>query len=940
MEKHLGTRYELLAEGREPRTFIDPQRAGAAFFDAHRDELPQLVQHDVYSIDGGDPQARHAVIGVTEHDSAGAHVHKLLGMPADVRQGYDAAAQRSPAKAIALTEEPRQFQELQPGLTGAPRAPVTLALHERFELHREGHAPQQFGNARQAGAAFYAAPIEHQPRLLHLQPDQEPREVGSTASVVGMFTELGVYQYPNKVLANDLLVDVEVRAGYFSAMEQSVSNGLHVTDWQAATDSSPWVVPRLDQRLYADLQELTVNHRELALQAWLDHAPEDAQRPTFIDLSTGQVATLDKAADMSMAKVVQQYVYGKPEVLVPPLDQEAARLAPPHAMVQEPQGWFSKAPISPHLSNTKGSAVSEQQPSSSMPGPIYEGPDPIHAVRISRVAGAPKQAFESPRPGEPTLSLTFVDSAGQLITFERVSASVMGAKFGKAQRTNGLVDLLVNTPKGVYDIKGVDPGDIRRATSTVWEHHQQRLVELQRATEAAHVTFSKKRTPLGPEYTVRAWSADSQLVVMHKHVLPEELAGKLGDRWASAILARAGRTGTITVQQLIELERAAPARAPVAQVEAPTAPTPGQAQQIETLAAPAPMRTAQAEIPVALASAQAAKAAPAAAVINRIEPLTVRAQQQVPQQTTQAPTPAQAPAQQAPAAQQGATKPWTIANGMDRLVARFKQDRAQDAVLPEQASQVQAAPAAEANSATPAQPQPAHVPLTPWQAKAAQQCELMTSLYERFDVRGNDFCFKGEAGRVAFTDHGKQLSSKSDVPAVVRAMVDMVQAKGWEGIRINGSAEFMRSVWLEATLRGIDVQGHAPTAEDRKRLMQAQRQRAEKEQQMQQGLQQAATRHQPEHSGNTVEQAQAMLDDVKREQAMNAMRSYLDTQKLDAPTVAEAMKEWGAHIDKAIAQGKAVPTVQVYDPAVARAAAPTQAVVPQTAVHERSAPSR
>ena len=143
--------------------------------------------------------------------------------------------------------------------------------------------------------------------------------------------------------------------------------------------------------------------------------------------------------------------------------------------------------------------------------------------------------------------------------------------------------------------------------------------------------------------------------------------------------------------------------------------------------------------------------------------------------------------------------------------------------------------------------------------------------------------------------------------------------------------------------------------------MQAQQQRAEKEQQKQQGPQQAPAQ-QPERSGNTVEQAEPApapartpqpaqqaaqaqqqaqaTPDVKREQAMNAMRSYLDTLKLDAPTVAQAMKEWGAHIDKAIAQGKAVPTVQVYDPAVARTAAPTQAVVPQVAAQERSAPGR
>lgn len=819
MEKHLGTRYELLAEGRESRTFIDPQRAGAAFFDAHRDELPQLVQHDVYSIDGGDPQARHAVIGVTEHDSAGAPAHRLPGMPADVRQGYDAAAQRSPAHAIVVKQEQRQSQDLHSWLAGAPREPVTLALHEHFELHREGHAPQQFGNARQAGAAFYAAPIEQQPRLLHLQPDQEPREVGSTASTVGMLTNLGVYQHPNKVLANDLLVDVDARAGYFSAMEQSVINGLHVTDWTAATDNSRWVVPRLDQRLYGDLQELTMNHRELALQAWLDHAPEDVQRPTFIDLSTGQVATLDKTADMSVARTVQRYVYGQVPVLMPPLDPEAAYLAPPHAaaMVQPPQ----QGPAMPTQEATAGATTLH------VPMSQETQPEPLKGTSVSEQqnpAPKPQQQVSEKQAGEPV----------------RIGSAVMD-----------------------------------------------------------HFTYSKRSTPAGVRYDVRAYSKDNRLLAEHKSVSLEDLSVPMGQQVVNALSGAKGRTGTIAAAQL-----EAPGQRPV-------------------------------------------QAAPAE-VVNTIEPAAERVQEQTQD--------VRAAVQQAAQVAQPTRPAWQD--------MRFFQHALHDRTEGGRVAREMAGVPEPAAAAVPA-PQSAQ-PLDPRSAKEARQRELLAALYERFDVRGNDFLFKGEAGRVAFTDHGKQLSSKADIPAVVRAMADMAQAKGWEGIRINGTPEFKRSVWLEASLRGIDVQGHTPTAEDRKRLAQAQaQQQAAKEKQ---GPQQAAAK-QPERSGNTMEQAdlaqgqgrtgqqasqqphaaqaaqaaqqaRAPAVDVQREQAMNVMRSYLDSQKLDAPTVAEAMKEWGAHIDKAIAQGKAVPTVQVYDPAVARAAAPTQAVVPQTAVHERSAPAR
>jgi hypothetical protein len=617
-------------------------------------------------------------------------------------------------------------------------------------------------------------------------------------------------------------VDADVRAGYFSAMEQSVINGLHVTDWKAATGNKAWVVPKLDQRLYGDLQELAMNHRELALQAWLDQAPEDAKRPTFIDLSTGQVATLDKTADMSVARTVQQYVYGQAPVLVPPLDQEAARLAPAHAaaMVQPPQ----QGPAMPTQEATAGA------PNLHAPIPQATQPEPLKGVPVSEQQNpAPKPQQQAPEK-----------HAGGSV---RIGRNVMD-----------------------------------------------------------RLTYSKRSTPAGVRYDVRAYDAGNKLLAEHKGASLDDLSVPLGQRVVNALIDAKGRTGTITAVQL----------------EAP-----GQR----------PVQAAPAEL------------------VNTIEPAVERVQEQ-----TQG---VQAAVQQAAQVTQQAAVPVLTAQpsrpawqGM-RFFQHALHDRTEGGRVAREMAGVPepAAPAAPAR------------PLDPRSAKEARQRELLTALHERFDVRGNDFVFKGEAGRVAFTDHGKQLSSKSDVPMVVRAMVDMAQAKGWEGIGIKGTPEFMRSTWLEASLRGIDVQGYTPTAEDRKRLMQAQQQRAEKEQQPQQEPQQTAAKP-PERGGNTLEQAapthqqgrmpqpaqqqaaqaaqqaQEAPTAVKREQAMNVMRSYLDTLKLDAPTVAQAMKEWGAHIDKAIAQGKAVPTVQVYDPAVARAPAPTQAVVPQTAVHERSAPAR
>jgi hypothetical protein len=943
MEKHLGTRYELLAEGRDSRTFIDPQRAGAAFFAARRQECPQLIQHDVYSIDGGNPQARHTVIGMTGHDTAGVPMHTLRGMPVDVRQGYDEAAQRSPANAIAVVEEqPSPQQAPLSELDGAPRKPVTLALHEHFELHREGHSPQQFNNARQAGAAFYAAPLEQQPRLLHLQPDQQPREVAITASTVGVLTDLGVYQYPNKVVANDLPVDVEVRQGYFGAMEQSVTSGLAVTDWAAATNNDLGRIPRLDQRLYGDLQALAMSHRELALQAWSDFAPPDVRRPTFIDLSTGQIATLDKTIDLAAAKTVQQYVYGDVRVLVPPLDQEAARLTPAHASVLASPQQQPEVPPTPTMPQRKGQTVSEQQ--QPQPQQLTKADEPVQGVRVGDEPVERITFSKRMTPAGLRYDVRAFNKHHQLLA-EHKSASLddLAPKLGQ-QVVNVLMRRTGRTGT-VVAAQLEAPGQDRPQPGAQQPEAQQeskRYIDRSGPLDRAPGSMSAQQSDLNG--TVAK--------------VGEELAKALASAQSVGYFKQPGDSGHYPIHLVgTNLETAPSGREyytyqgmGVAHTREELEQAVGKEHAQRVLDDPSarggwknpPEQVRQMREAAQQAALPRAPAQEAPAVANSIEPITERVQQRAAPREAQQPAAGDphVPAAAAAAASRDGPS-WSVKAAVQRVAARL---------AGEQRPGQQATAQRQASAATP----------DARQAKEAKQRELMTALYERFDVRGNDFLFKGEAGRVAFTDHGKQISTNNDVPMVVRAMADLAQAKGWEGIRIKGTPEFMRSTWLEARLRGIDVQGYTPTAEDRKQLMQAQQQQAQTPQH-DQGPRQTAAK-QSERSNNTLEQSesaqqqgstpptaqqeaqaqqtQANTPDVKREQAMNAMRSYLDTLKLDAPTVAETLKEWGAHIDKAIAQGKAVPTVQVYDPAVARTAAPTQAVMPQTAAHERSAPGR
>ena len=49
-------------------------------------------------------------------------------------------------------------------------------------------------------------------------------------------------------------------------------------------------------------------------------------------------------------------------------------------------------------------------------------------------------------------------------------------------------------------------------------------------------------------------------------------------------------------------------------------------------------------------------------------------------------------------------------------------------------------------------------------------------------------------------------------------MVSVAQHRQWEALHVRGSVEFRREAWLEASARGMEVQGYQPTELDRQAL--------------------------------------------------------------------------------------------------------------------------
>ena len=71
---------------------------------------------------------------------------------------------------------------------------------------------------------------------------------------------------------------------------------------------------------------------------------------------------------------------------------------------------------------------------------------------------------------------------------------------------------------------------------------------------------------------------------------------------------------------------------------------------------------------------------------------------------------------------------------------------------------------------------------------------------------------------VAFVDRGDKLETPSSAPKTAEALVKIAESRGWEDLRVKGTEGFRREVWLEASVRGIHVDGYKPSELDKVEL--------------------------------------------------------------------------------------------------------------------------
>jgi hypothetical protein len=99
----------------------------------------------------------------------------------------------------------------------------------------------------------------------------------------------------------------------------------------------------------------------------------------------------------------------------------------------------------------------------------------------------------------------------------------------------------------------------------------------------------------------------------------------------------------------------------------------------------------------------------------------------------------------------------------------------------------------------------------------AEQAAVPDEVREQFIRVGRDYYFP--SGMRAFRDHGTKMVTQSQNTEVVRSLVQIAQARGWQDITVTGTERFKRDTWRIATVSGLIVRGYRPNEFEKQKFV-------------------------------------------------------------------------------------------------------------------------
>lgn len=101
--------------------------------------------------------------------------------------------------------------------------------------------------------------------------------------------------------------------------------------------------------------------------------------------------------------------------------------------------------------------------------------------------------------------------------------------------------------------------------------------------------------------------------------------------------------------------------------------------------------------------------------------------------------------------------------------------------------------------------------------KPGKPAPVPEEVRKRFVQVRNEYFFAD--GAKAFIDRGDRLTTRSENTEVIRSLVTIAQARGWDQVSVRGSERFRREAWAAARAAGLEVRGYKPTEFEQGRLV-------------------------------------------------------------------------------------------------------------------------
>ncbi len=101
-------------------------------------------------------------------------------------------------------------------------------------------------------------------------------------------------------------------------------------------------------------------------------------------------------------------------------------------------------------------------------------------------------------------------------------------------------------------------------------------------------------------------------------------------------------------------------------------------------------------------------------------------------------------------------------------------------------------------------------------ATAERRRHIPEHIRKRFVQVGRHYHFPD--GTRAFTDRGGRLTTPSENTEVIRSLITIAQARGWNEITVRGTERFRKDAWTAARLAGLEVRGYRPTEFEQERV--------------------------------------------------------------------------------------------------------------------------